>query len=1023
MIRSKHATLVSSLIAAVLAQSAVQAADQAAAAPAPATAKKSAAETKADEAAKPAELEQVTVTGSRIKRTDFTSPSPVLIIGSEDTTLEGMLTTTQILQTNTLTAGSQQINDQTTGFVTENGPGANTVALRGIGSSRTLVLLNGRRLSPAGSRGQLAAADLNVIPSSIIQRTEILKDGASSVYGSDAIAGVINLITNKNIDEGRLSLSGNHVNAGGGETKLLAASWGKRFDQGNFSISYEFYDRKPLLVRERDYLNCAQDRLINVTSTTSPTSLNAATSGQSLDIIDPATGQSKCYNIFTGVVRLQGGPNAGADYVADPTAVLNGGLLSRDLAGYRRVGGSLATVISLRPGSTAAANLAAYKTLRAAVPQDNPRFGDRTFITPARRNSVFAEGSYELNDSAKVYGEYLWNRRESSTTSFRQLFPLVAATNVGNTFGVAVQPILLAPLSSEQDVKFQRGVVGITGDIKSGFLQDWTYDAFVQRTQSRAIYGQDSFYNDRVVASTQAGACQQSLITISGGTCVNVGWTRPDVIANGFWGMTEAERNFLFARDFGRTAYDQTTIGGSLTGKMFDMPAGAVSGVIGFEQRKDSIDDIPGPQSINSNAWGLTSAGRTKGSDTVKEAFTELEVPLLSGEPLMKRLSFNGSFRYTNYDSYGSDTTWKAGLNWQLFDTLRLRAAKGTSFRAPALYELFLANQTSFSAQLSVDPCINWAQSSNPLIQKNCSAAGIPGDYAALNSSSATVIAGGGRGVLDAETSENTTIGLIWTPESLPVSAAVDWWRIVVRNQVAQFGASSIINACYTSENFPNDPFCTLFTRDTSPTSVRFRQVLEVRNSYVNISNQMVQGTDWTFRFDKRVGRTRFTANALVTYNTANRTQLFRTQPPVDQLGWIYNNKWVSNIDFRAERGPWTVSWAIDVFSPTSNDIRYGGNVFGGIGLPNCATVTASQAAYCVSALYEQSTHQHRQHSASVRYRADKWELVAGINNVFDKIPPQVSTGSGANRIGTSVAISNYDVLGRRAFATLNYRF
>ena len=189
----------------------------------------------------------------------------------------------------------------------------------------------------------------------------------------------------------------------------------------------------------------------------------------------------------------------------------------------------------------------------------------------------------------------------------------------------------------------------------------------------------------------------------------------------------------LFARDFGRTAYDQTTIGGSLTGKMFDMPAGAVSGVVGVEQRKDSIDDIPGPQSINSNAWGLTSAGRTKGSDTVKEAFTELEVPLISGEPLMKRLSFNGSFRYTNYDSYGSDTTWKAGLNWQLFDTLRLRAAKGTSFRAPALYELFLANQTSFSAQLSVDPCINWAQSSNPLIQKNCAAAGIPGDYAALN--------------------------------------------------------------------------------------------------------------------------------------------------------------------------------------------------------------------------------------------------------------------------------------------------
>ncbi|MEY3464405.1 MAG: hypothetical protein RL603_3 [Pseudomonadota bacterium] len=1010
MIRNKHVGLVSALVAALLTQAAAYAQEQE-----QGTAKKS-------EAAKD-ELQQVTVTGSRIKRTEFTSTSPVVIINSEDTTLEGMLSTTQILQTNTLAAGSQQINDQTTGFVTENGPGANTVALRGIGSSRTLVLLNGRRLSPAGSRGQLAAADLNVIPTSIVQRTEILKDGASSVYGSDAIAGVINLITNKNLDEGRLNLSGNSVNAGGGETQLAAASWGKRFERGNVSVSYEFYNRDPLLVRQRDYLNCAQDRLINVTSTTSPSSLNAATSGQPLDIIDPVTGQSKCYNIFTGVVRLQGGVNAGADYVPNAAAVAGGGLLGRDLAGYQRVGGSIATVISLRPGSTQAANLAAYRTLRAAVPQDNPLFGDRTFVSPVRRNSVFAEGTYEIADSAKVYGEYLWNRRESSQTSFRQLFPLVAATNAGNTFGVAVQPILFAPLSGEQDVRFQRGVVGITGDITSGFLQDWTYDAFVQRTQSRSEYGQDSFYNDRVVASTQAGNCVQSLITISNGTCVNVGWTRPDVIAKGFYGFTEAERNFLFARDFGRTSYDQTTFGASITGKIYDLPAGALSGVFGVEQRKDSIDDIPGPQAINSNGWGLTAAGRTKGSDTVKEAFTELEVPLLADLPLLKRLSFNGSFRWTDYDSYGSDTTYKAGLNWQMFDTIRLRAAKGTSFRAPALYELFLANQTSFSAQLSVDPCINWAQSSNPQIQKNCAAAGIPGDYAAVNSSSATIIAGGGRGVLDAETSNNSTIGIVWTPESLPMSAAVDWWRIEVQNQVAQFGASSIVNACYTSENYPNDPFCTLFTRDTSPSSVRFRNILEVKNSYVNISNQIVEGTDWTVRFDKRMGRTRFVANALVTYFNVDSRQLFRTQPSQSERGFIYNNKWVANLDLRAERGPWTFNWSVDVYSPTSNDGRFGGAVFGGVGLPNCVGVAASQAAYCVSALYEQSTHLHRQHNTSVRYRADKWEVILGIQNVFDKEPPLVSTGSGANRIGNSVAISNYDVLGRRAFGSLSYRF
>jgi len=155
-------------------------------------------------------------------------------------------------------------------------------------------------------------------------------------------------------------------------------------------------------------------------------------------------------------------------------------------------------------------------------------------------------------------------------------------------------------------------------------------------------------------------------------------------------------------------------------------------------------------------------------------------VPLLRDLPAIKRLSFNGSFRWTDYDSYGSDTTYKAGLNWQIIDSIRFRGAYGTSFRAPALYELFLANQTSFLGQTSVDPCINWAQSSNETLRKNCAAAKVPGDYTAAGSSSATVIAGGGKGVLSAETSNNTTIGLVWTPEELPISAAVDWWRIEV---------------------------------------------------------------------------------------------------------------------------------------------------------------------------------------------------------------------------------------------------
>ena len=1020
MNRVNRAALISSFVAAMIAHSAASAAPQT---QQPAANSQESSQQQDSQSSSTSEVAEVVVTGSRIKRTEFTSASPVLIITSEEASLEGLLSTSEILQTNTLAAGSQQINDQTTGFVTENGPGANTVALRGIGSSRTLVLLNGRRLSPAGARGQLAAADLNVIPSSIVQRTEILKDGASSVYGSDAIAGVINLITNQNLDEARLNFSGNNVFDGGGETQNFSGSFGKTWnDKTNVSLSVEHFKRDPLLVQDRDFLNCAQDLLTNVTS--DPRSLLTSRAGQQLDTIDPVTGQSKCFNIFTGVFRFQTGPNVNGDYKPSATAVAGGGLLSRDLAGWERVGGAISTVVSLRPGSTPAANLAAYEALRAAVPQNNPLFGTRTFISPVERNSVFAQASHEFSDAAKIYGEYLWNKRESSQTSFRQIFPSVNPTNAGNTFGQFVLPILFAPLSQNQDVEFQRAVIGLTGDFSAGPLQNWTYDVFAQRTESEASYGIDSFYNDRVVASTGAGNCNPAAIRFSGPTdCVNVRWTHPDVISKGFYGMTAAEQNFLMARDVGNTIYNQTTIGASVTGTLFDLPAGSVGAVFGLEQRKDEIDDIPGPQAISGNAWGLTSAGRTKGDDTVQEVFTELEVPLLRDIPAIKRLSFNGSFRWTDYDSYGSDTTYKAGLNWQVIDSIRVRGAYGTSFRAPALFELFLANQTSFLAQLSVDPCINWGQSSNETLRRNCAAANIPGDYAAAGSSSATVIAGGGRGVLNAETSNNTTIGLVWTPESLPISAAVDWWRIEVENQVAQFGAGSIVSACYNSQTFPNEAFCTLFNRAPNNAAERPNQILEVRNSYVNISNQIVEGTDWTVRFDKRFGKTRFTAQALVTYMFVDSSQLFVDRPEVSVRGRPYNNKWVSSVDFRFERGPWTFNWNIDGFSATTNDKFFGGDVFGGIGLPNCATTSAALAPYCVSAKYDQSTNLHLQHDMSVRYRADKWEAIVGVNNVFDIDPPVVSTGSGATRIGNSIAISNYDILGRRAFVNVGYRF
>src|SRR5262249_41163169 len=145
----------------------------------------------------------------------------------------------------------------------------------------------------------------------------------------------------------------------------------------------------------------------------------------------------------------------------------------------------------------------------------------------------------------------------------------------------------------------------------------------------------------------------------------------------------------------------------------------------------------------NGEFWNSTSAQITKGDDTVKEAFLEVNVPIIKGQPFLEELTFDGSVRAFEYDSYGSNEVWKAGLNWQIIPSVRIRGTKGTSYRAPALYELYLEDQTGFLAQTSIDPCINWGNSANNELRTNCAAEGIPANYAGT-ASSATIFSSGG---------------------------------------------------------------------------------------------------------------------------------------------------------------------------------------------------------------------------------------------------------------------------------------
>jgi iron complex outermembrane receptor protein len=828
----------------------------------------------------------------------------------------------------------------------------------------------------------------------MIDRIEILKDGASSIYGSDAVAGVVNVILDTDLDGGEVNFTGIGSIEGGGESFRIDGAWGHSFDRGNIMVAADYYKREALNWGDRDYLNCAQDLVFE-----------GGPNGRLLDIIDPATGESKCFNQLNAVYdRLV----SGGRFVSTPGSAAGGGPFGIDPANFHRVGLSYAQVASLMPGATQAQIEAAWRQSTAEVPNNPSFFGSRNAISPVERYTLMATGSFDITPDVEAYGEFMYHNRQSSTASYRQLFPNVSGANANNPFAQTARSIISIPTTTEQDVDYYRAVAGIRGDLS--FLNGWSYDLYAQTGKSDAIYGNDIIYNDRVLATTGAAGCNPALITISGpvANCVAVNYFRPSTVATGEF--TPEEAAFLFVKEFGTTTYEQQLVNGVVTGDLFELPAGPLAAAFGFEWRHEEIDDTPGFNARNSNLWGQTSAGRTAGDDTIMEYFTEVEAPLVRGVTLMDDVSLNGSYRWTEYDSYGKNETYKFGLNWQFTPEYRFRASYGTSFRAPALYELYLANQTGFLAQTGIDPCIQWDSSSNPFIVQNCGPSGdnLPTGWTNPNSS-ALIVTGGGIGVLDPEESTASVYGFIWTPNWIDLSVALDYYQIEVSNQVSQFGAANIVGACYIDPVYQGSPFCDLFTRELTPGATNFGQITQVNNSYVNLNSQITEGLDLTLRYEHEFSFGTFRLDVQGAWTFQDEINFFGGAAE-DFNGELVEPDFTAGVNLRFDRGDWTYFWDVDMVSRASNDEDFGGNIFGWRGTP--------YAAY-----YYQKADFYALHNASIRYQTDRWTLQVGMDNVFNEPPPKISTAGHFARLGITPLTNTYDIIGRAGWVSIGRRF
>lgn len=723
-------------------------------------------------AAKKDSSDVIEVTGSRLKRSTFTSISPVQVITSTSSQEAGLIDPADILQGSTASTG-QQIDTTFQGFVLDNGPGSSSVDLRGLGPARTLVLINGRRVAPAGVEGAPSTPDLNLLPSNLIERYEVLLDGASSVYGSDAEAGVVNAIMRKDFDGFEVQGYVNESEYGGG-SRTLSGSYGWNNDRAFIGIGAEYTESDEIKLADRPFTDVC-DRNMEFTP-------NGEIRSTDL-YYNYVYGQRKSDCKPSGLAGRVFFPNTyGSVYYID--GVSNSGIPNFNESNLYGVG------VDSNGDGVADITFADYSL-------DGPDNAALASLFPKYdRYSVMSYGEYNFGGASNftLYYEGLYSHRNTDAYSGQpQLFPEVTAQNPYNPCGVngvdcglAVNTLLTDPNYIQAFQAYYNGgrgssncfgvpaafctpatfgllqgpsgpisatpIVGVKGDrnfvhsdvgqlrlIGGGRFDipqipgNWSGDVSLSYSKSSGssrrtgvnekklnfALGQYQDATGAIVASA-GGACvadPNNPNPLSAGEmagCVPVNMFAPSLyspLVGDF--ATQAERDYVFSDRTFDTTYEQTVLNAYFSGSLFDLPAGSVDAVFGGEIRWDSIDSQPNAVASEGQLFGFFVDEGATGSKYTRELFAELGVPLMANQPFFHQLDLELSGRYTDDEFYGDAGTYSAKLGWRPVPSLLLRGTIGSSFRAPNLRELYLKNQSGFNTVY--DPCSVPQDALNPL--------------------------------------------------------------------------------------------------------------------------------------------------------------------------------------------------------------------------------------------------------------------------------------------------------------------
>jgi len=986
---------------------------------APVAAQAQDAETK--EEAKADAVTEVVVTGSRIRSRDYKAISPVSTVTSETIALTATQSAERLLNDlPQITPGNTYTSNNTGG---EDFP---TLDLRGLSPTRTLVLVNGERVPGSSTTG---AVDISTIPPALIDKVEIVTGGASAVYGSDAIAGVVNFVLKKNYEGAETNISyGSAFNKGHAAEVNWDGIIGGNFaeDRGNVTAYVGYYERKKVWQSEYDYSKQSSGVLgyyLNDDSGPSGTCVYG-TSADYLNCVSGTPSGSYAYNVISGGSATPPWGSftiTGVNWATLKSNPATSGQFNNvdsdcnsATAGANPTSGSAFSFNAdgkLTPSFTGGACRAADRGAGSSRYNFAP---NNLLVLPAKRYTFNTTFNYELTPRARLHGMVSYVRSESQV----QLAP-TPATGLTVKLTPAMQsliqtdhPDLWVALQSRANplADFQASyrtnqlgnrigtntnnsfffLTGLEGD----FNDNWDYSVTVS-------YGLNQFSGklENNAGKTQftqgLAGCQNADGTALTGMlpgCVPL-----DIFGQGK--LSADAINFLGVDVTSSTEVKESRLSAFTRGDLFTLPAGPVSAVFGYEYRESSADLTVDDAQKNGDLYGFNAVQGQKGRISVNEVYTELAVPIVKDLPWAYSANIEAGYRSSNYSTVGSVETYKVGADYSPVSWLRFRAAHNKAVRAPNVFELFQNGDQGFPSY--TDPC-NDTPVRTSSMAAFCQTQGLPASaITGFNQSNAQVQAFAyGNPDLKPETAKSDTIGVVFQPDWFTygtLRATVDYYKIRVDDAVASRGAQTIINSCYSNmgSTAQSAQDCARIQRDAVT-----GQMIGVDTSRGNLTFFETEGYDVNVEWSKNVFGGTLRVNEAISFleswNSGGTELKGTTEAAIGSATPDYKS--VLSATFK--KGPLTYFARWTYVPPMKQDAP--GLTFEGTGAPD-----TPEATYL---------------DASVKWDINSSvSLTTNISNLFDELPPVTETGVVNNQANTDT--QTYRVLGRSFNVALKYKF